>query len=212
MRRHTASFVITACLVVQGSALAANKPRYLDMTNVIPLALKEGPFAGQVKRLRNLSIQAPARGIFALCDSLFLDWSFGPKEWAEKIGLDASDIEHAVESRLRSARLFTERGTQSLNVTIHLGERVFSANVALKRSISDTGYGVSGVVTIWHTGYIGTYDSKEIILQSLTRSLDTFLTTYLRINDAACAMSPGNRPVNPSLLHWLHHNTEPINE
>ena len=140
--------------------------------------------------LSQLPFHAPARGIFALCHGMFLDVGIGPKDLAQKIGLSQTEVIAAAEARLRSARLYRDAGDQALSISVNLGEDVFSVEVALKRAVRDLGYTIGGVMTVWETSYIGSYSSSEIILSALSRSLDSFLASYLRINDVACKLPP----------------------
>ena len=183
---------------------------WIDMEGVGPVVMNNAALIGTIKRLERLVVHAPARGIFALCEGLFIEWSIGPKQFARKIDFTAADIEIPAEARLRAARLYREDGTQSLAITVLLGKEVFSVKVALKRSVEDTGYGISGVVTIWETGYWGSYDSKATIQQAISQGLDAFLAVHRRINDPACRLPQDQLPIGPASLKWLHDHSVPV--
>ena len=102
--------------------------------------------------------------------------------------LEKDAVVNAVESRLRAARLF-EKGvsTQFLVVTVLGVGPAFHVDVSLERWLPDTGFGNSGVVTVWKTGTVGTSNSGQFILGAVTENLDEFLAKYLRANEEACA-------------------------
>ena len=135
---------------------------------------------------RGLRYTRRREGLFALCDGMFLDWGYGPEKEAKEIGLTDRDIENAAEARLRSARLYKDRSPQAMDVSIALTAGAFHLKIALKRVVGDLGYGIDGVATIWSTGFVGRYSSKQPILSALSQGLDEFLATYLRLNAPAC--------------------------
>ena len=173
-----------------GNPTLAQPPPYTDMTQLSSYVPDVKVIADQIRGLSQLPFHASTRGLFALCHGMFLDVGIGPKDLARKIGLSQTEVIAAAEARLRSARLYTDAGDQALSISVNLGDDVFSVEVALKRAVRDLGYTVGGVMTVWETGYIGSYPSSEIILSALSRSLDSFLASYLRINDVACKLPP----------------------
>ena len=183
-------FLVLALFAALGAPALAQSPPYTDMTRLSQYVPDVKVIAEKTRELSQLPYHAPARGIFALCHGMFLDVGIGPKNIAQKIGLSQTEVIAAAEARLRSARLYMDAGDQALSISVHLGADVFSVEVALKRAIHDLGYKVSGVMTVWKTGYIGNYSSSETILSTLSRSLDSFLATYLRVNDVACELPP----------------------
>ena len=182
--------LVFALFAAAGTPTLAQPPAYTDMTRLSPYVPDVKVIAEEIRGLSQLPFHAPARGIFALCHGMFLDVGIGPKDLARKIGLSQTEVIAAAEARLRSARLYRDAGDQALSISVNLGEDVFSVEVALKRAVRDLGYSVGGVMTVWKTGHIGSYSSSEIILSALSRSLDSFLASYLRINDVACKLPP----------------------
>lgn len=183
-----ALFVIVATLAVGGSAIADQSRFERDVTSFgMERVMPDIPaVADHVQGLEGLALHAPARGVFALCDGMFLDWSYGSKEEAEKIGLTGRDIQNAAESRLRTARLYKERSHQAMVISIDLTDQAFRLDIALERAVGDLGYGIDGVATIWTTGFLGHPSSRNHILDALSQALDSFLATYLRLNAPVC--------------------------
>ena len=158
-----------------GTPTLAQPPAYTDMSRLSPYVPDVKVIAEEIRGLSQLPFNASTRGLFALCHGMFLDVEIGPKDLARKIRLSQTEVIAAAEARLRSARLYRDAGDQALSISVNLGEDVFSVEVALKRAVRDLGYSVGGVMTVWETGYIGSYASSEIILSALSRSLDSLL-------------------------------------
>ena len=161
--------LVFALFAVAGSPALAQPSPYTDMTRLSPYVPDVKVITEEIWGLSQLPFHAPARGIFALCHGMFQDVGIGPKDLAQKIGLSQTEVIAAAEARLRSARLYRDAGDQALSVSVNLGEDVFSVEVALKRAVRDLGYTIGGVMTVWETGYIGSYSSSEIILSALSR-------------------------------------------
>ena len=111
---------------------------------------------------------------------------------AEKIGLTAEDIQAAVESRLRSARIYTLEITDNyLYIAIHVREKmgnVFSINLELQKNLFDPVTELTLFAPTWSTGGMGTYrdQNASFILSSLSGFVDEFLVEYLRVNSRDC--------------------------
>lgn len=108
------------------------------------------------------------------------------------IDLTTKTVEAAVDSRLRSARLYdstpTESpGIQALRVSSSVVGRSFSVDVDLIRWVPDTGNGYPGLVPVWESGTTGTHGgSGQYVLGVVSEHLDAFLAKYLRINEVPC--------------------------
>lgn len=106
---------------------------------------------------------------------------------ASDIGLTRQTIVNAAESRLRSARLFSDESTQFLYVGVIVTKSAFSVTVELARHIADAGYGLPGGITVWSTLKSGSHGGNaQYILGLISTDLDEFLTKYLRANEGHC--------------------------
>ena len=111
------------------------------------------------------------------------------KDLDKLLSLTRDSIENAVESRLRSARLYNKAARQYLLVNITMMKpSTYGVNLRLKRWLPDLGYGRGGVVTVWTTGSIGAHGGRgQYLLGVVSKHLDKFLAEYLRVNEEACA-------------------------
>ena len=117
---------------------------------------------------------------------------------AGKIGLRREDIQTAVRSRLRSARIFTPNpfATQYLYVNVSVVGSAFGIGVRLKRHVQlmrpiweqREGSGrLSGIATTWIKDGLGTHDGDSgFILSNVARYIDTFIDDYFKVNADAC--------------------------
>ena len=108
---------------------------------------------------------------------------------ALKIGLTKESIQNAVESRLRSARIFSPMRIVNnyLYVNVHVGGRAFAIMLQFNKRVFDTYTGTKGQATTWETGGSGTHGNRpDLILSALSQLIDEFLTKFLRVNDKAC--------------------------
>ena len=118
---------------------------------------------------------------------------------AAEIGLREEDIETAVRSRLRGARIYDENAVPYL-YDINVVGPAFSVDVEFKRRVEvllpfwekPEGMGsLVGYAAVWDSGSTGTYGAtgSGFILSSLTRHTDKFIDEYLRVNANACRNS-----------------------
>ena len=115
-------------------------------------------------------------------------------EDSQRTGLTEQEIANAVESRLRAARLFTPTAEQTLNeeqylyINANITDHAFSINVELNRYLKDIGYGFGGYVAVWRTGGAGTHGGNgQYLLGVVSKYLDRFIASYLRVNEANCS-------------------------
>ncbi len=137
-----------------------------------------------------LDLDSEKRKLFARCTPVGLGVENLGKEEAKKIGLTKEAVVNAVESRLRAARLFETEilGSQYLYVNVNLVGNSFNVQTQLDRFLDDTGYGYSGVVTVWNVGLTGTHGAiGQYVLGVVSEHIDEFLTKYLSANEKACA-------------------------
>lgn len=105
-----------------------------------------------------------------------------------EVDLTKEDIEIAVRSRLRSARLYTETAVPDLVVTVTVVGPAFGINLFLNKFFSDSYYSKEdGFATTWESGATGTHGGNgNFILQSVSQYTDRFIDEYLRVNADSC--------------------------
>ncbi len=108
-------------------------------------------------------------------------------EDAAEIGLTESSIRDAAESRLRSARLYSEASDQYLYVNVTVVGHAFAVNLRYKKRVLDPLSGLGGFATTWNSGGTGTHGRDPgFILSGVSQHLDRFLVEFLRVNEASC--------------------------
>ena len=121
----------------------------------------------------------------------------GLSSYAAQIGLTKEVLQAAAESRLRSARLYTENQGRAnfahLYVRVNVAGPAFSSLVAYRKKLTDE-FGNTGGASAWEDGSAGTHGKDGgYIVSALSQHLDKFLAGYLRVNEAACG-PPEGRP------------------
>ena len=120
----------------------------------------------------------------------------------KKIGLRKAEIERAVRSRLRGARIYTDKlGDHFLYVRVSIVGSAYSARVAFSRvveallvgTLTPKGRGrILGFAATWETSSLGIHrDRPDYILSTVARHTDEFIDEYLRVNADACRKSRG---------------------
>ena len=107
---------------------------------------------------------------------------------AKKIGLTEESITMAAESRLRSARIYDPyTGVPYLYINVNVVGHAFSMNVEFNKRVLAEWTKERFPASTWIARSTGTHGSDATyILSSLSSKMDTFLTQYLRVNEAAC--------------------------
>ena len=106
---------------------------------------------------------------------------------AAEIDLTEAAIQAAVESRLRSARLYGADARPYLYVNVNIFGRAFAIALKYKKVVYDQTAAVSGIATTWEIGSVGTHGGDAAyILSALAGYMDRFLVEYLRVNESAC--------------------------
>ena len=120
---------------------------------------------------------------------------------ARKVGLRESDIETAVRSRLRGARIYDEKRIPTLYVNVNVVGLAFAIRVEFQRPVRvlNAPYWIEAVemdpalvnlASTWDTGSVGTHGRHDAyILSSVSRHVDKFIDEYLRVNADACGKS-----------------------
>ena len=113
-----------------------------------------------------------------------------------KIGLHHEDINTAVRSRLRGARIYDDDASPYLYVNVHVVGRAYAINfefiryveVAIPSWLKPEGMGqLTGFAPTWVRGSTGTHGSSAgFILSAVARHSDEFVDEYLRVNADAC--------------------------
>ena len=111
---------------------------------------------------------------------------------AAKIGLTAEDIQAAVESRLRSARIYTDDALVTftggwLYLSINVMKQFFDIGLSFNKKVFDPLTEVTLPAITWRIDTVGTHGMDAgFILSSLSGFVDRFLVEYLRVNEPAC--------------------------
>ncbi len=103
--------------------------------------------------------------------------------------LTTGQIEQAVRSRLRAARLYRETGYGLLSVRVLTVERAFTTQLYFLKPVRDAVSGMVRFAVTWHRVGVGTYgsDGGNYVISTLSQAMDGFIDEYLRVNEAACA-------------------------
>ncbi len=127
--------------------------------------------------------------LFADCTRMNLVVEHLPSD-ASEIGLWDEAIQAAVESRLRSARLYRSEFAlvPYLYVSVNVVGPAFSIDLGFKKILFDGDFAyASGSATTWSSSSTGTHggDAGYIVL-ALSQHVDRFLVEFLRVNEDAC--------------------------
>lgn len=132
-----------------------------------------------------------------------------PSEDAREIGLTMSRIRMAMESRLRSARLYKAREPAKpimemeadefeayarethllglLYINVHVVGQAFSVDLKYMKTLFDPVTLETQQVGTWETSSNGTHGGDaEFILSNMSGHMDKFLVAYLLVNEEAC--------------------------
>ena len=124
--------------------------------------------------------------LFTKCEPIYLLVEQLPSD-ALKIGLSKGAIESAVESRLRAARIYSDKSLDSyLSVKVNVVGQAFDIDIEFNKTVFDIFTGGSTYAITWKDGGIGRTSNSEYILSALASLMDEFLVEFLRVNDEAC--------------------------
>ena len=125
--------------------------------------------------------------LFAECRPMGLIVESLPSD-AEKIGLTEESIQAAVESRLRSARLYSSRLVRHyLYINVNVVGRAYAISVQFNKEVRDLFSKINYLTATWNIGSTGTHgNSAAYILSNISQQLDRFLVEFLRVNEKAC--------------------------
>ncbi len=106
---------------------------------------------------------------------------------AVEVGLQRQDIEVAVRSRLRSARMYSDHGTSGLYIRVNVVGNAFSIDIDYRKILHDFYSDISSHATTWDIGATGTHGRDSgYILSKVSQYIDTFIDEYLRVNGPDC--------------------------
>ena len=106
---------------------------------------------------------------------------------AAEIGLTEESIQAAVESRLRSARLYDADAGPFLSVDVDIAGPGHSISLRYLKLLYDPVSEESRLAPTWESGSFGTHGGDAAyILSILAGQMDRFLVEYLRVNESAC--------------------------
>lgn len=106
---------------------------------------------------------------------------------AADIGLAEDEIETAVRSRLRGARLYDAGGLEFLAVTVTMAGRAFSVLTGYYKGVSDLASGQIYPAETWSTGSTGAHGGDAgYVLSFVSQGADKFVDEYLRVNAESC--------------------------
>ena len=127
--------------------------------------------------------------LFSDCTQMMLVVEGLPSD-ATDIGLSDEGVQTAVESRLRSARLYRSDGAivPYLYVNVNVVGRAFSIRLEYKKNLYDVDYAqASGYATTWKSSSAGTHGGDAVyIVSAVSQHVDRFLVEFLRVNEDAC--------------------------
>ena len=165
------------------------------MPNFIARALHYGSLFFGVFMLLSMGetlLHAQSTGRFELftgCETM--DLVVDSSEDARSIGLSVERVTNSVESRLRSAKLFSSSSKnqrQSLYVNINVVGIAVNISVEFHKRVFDPRSGLSNYGTTWERGSTGTHgQDASFIISGLSELIDAFIVEYLRVNEQECS-------------------------
>ena len=120
---------------------------------------------------------------------------------SSKLNLTEKAITNAVESRLRSARIFTDSYNNFLDVDVTIVGPAYNIYVAFVKSLEDyrlsehfsSPLPIVGSAHTWRMGSTGVHAGQEgFILSRLSQIVDGFLVDYLKTNQEKYCSKKGN--------------------
>ena len=110
---------------------------------------------------------------------------------AQSLGLSESRLTAAIESRLRSARLFSSDADRYLYLNVNVVGRAFSVTLKFNKRMRDLDSREISLSPSWDAGTTGTHGSgSQFVIDAAIAMFDRFLVDYLRVNEAECGPSP----------------------
>ena len=118
------------------------------------------------------------------------------QEESPEVDLTEKAITNSVESRLRSARIFTDEASDSfLAVNVQIVGEAYNVSVGLAKSLEDHRFSkhlsplpLVGPAYTWHMASTGTHAGQGgFILSQLSQIVEEFLVEYFKVNQKYCS-------------------------
>ena len=152
----------------------------------IEAAILKGLLEGDLPRRETSDNDFDHFQLFANCRPMNLVVE-GLGDDASKVGLARESIQAAVESRLRSARLYSSEATNWLYINVNVGDRAFSTSLSYNKEVYDPASNQLRNAETWEIGGTGTHgEDAGYILSLVSQYMDSFLVDFLRVNEEAC--------------------------
>lgn len=101
-------------------------------------------------------------------------------------GVTKDAVRIAVESRLRSARIYDAESDLFLYVNLGVINNAYSIEVSLMKLLEDPASGITNYGQTWRSGSFGTFGDADFLISGLSGLVDEFLVEYLRVNEPYC--------------------------
>lgn len=106
---------------------------------------------------------------------------------AAEIGLTKLSLRTAVESRLRSARLYDEEVSEWPYLNVNVAGQAFSIGLAYNRWMCHSG-DLCGYAKTWEVGSAGTHGKDAGYVRSfVVEHMDSFILEYMKVNEESCS-------------------------
>lgn len=106
---------------------------------------------------------------------------------AATFGLRKDAIQAAVESRLRSARIYDSDAGAYLYVNVNTVGAAFGIDLEYRKRVLDVVSQEMSFAATWTQGITGTHSrNASYILSNISQAMDSFLSAWLRVNEEAC--------------------------
>ena len=127
--------------------------------------------------------------LFTRCAELSIIIETLPED-AKDMGLTETELEVAVRSRLRAARIYDADAvyppSPSLYLNVNYVGSAFHIKLMLSKRLNDPVSNLSGRAGTWFAGTTGVSRRADFIISSVSRLMDEFIDEYLSINEEAC--------------------------
>ena len=141
--------------------------------------------------------------LWAKCEPMMLAVTVGTKD--SDIELREKDVTNAIRSRLRAARLYTEKPLDGMlfagerfelpgisrSPTLYVGVDVtnmaFNINMGLLKHMRDDATQIDHIAVSYTKGIYGGHGGRpDYVMSSLSAAMDAFIDEYLRVNEKDC--------------------------
>ena len=141
--------------------------------------------------------------LWVKCEPMMLAVAVDAKD--SNIELREKDVTNAIRSRLRAARLYTEK---PLDGILYAGERLelpgiaespmlyvgvevlnmaFTINIKLYKRMRDDATQIDNIAVSYTGGRYGLHGGRaDFVMSSLSTAMDAFIDEYLRVNEKDC--------------------------